>query len=156
MAFEIERKFLVRNGSWLCPDLPQRHIAQAYLTPPGNPVSIRIRIVDQVSSVITVKSSNAGKTREEYEYPLPLGDAQALISFAVGSIIEKRRFIRIEGEARWEIDCFEGVNSGLVVAEIELASEDAHVELPDWIGEEVTDETRFGNAALSQLPFNRW
>ena len=156
MGVEIERKFLVRDESWHTPDLPFRHIRQGYLTPPDNPLSIRIRIVDQQTAVITLKSTNESLSRDEYEYAIPLDDALALIVSASGSLIEKTRFIRTEGDARWEIDRFEGENAGLVVAEIELACEDAPIELPDWIGEEVTDEARFGNASLSRLPFSRW
>lgn len=149
-------QFLVRDGSWHTPDLPFRHIRQFYLTPPDNPLSIRIRIVDHQSAVITLKSTAAGVIRDEYEYAIPLDDAQALIASATGSLIEKTRFIRTEGSASWEIDRFEGENAGLVVAEIELSREDAPITPPDWIGEEVTDEARYGNAALSRLPFTRW
>lgn len=156
MGVEIERKFLVRNESWYSPDLPSRHIRQFYLTPQDNPLSIRIRIVDQRTAVITLKSTKAGISRDEYEYAIPLDDAQALIASATGSLIEKTRFIRTEGDASWEIDRFEGENAGLVVAEIELSREDAPITPPDWIGEEVTDEARYGNAALSRLPFTRW
>lgn len=156
MGVEIERKFLVRNGSWHSPDLPFHHIRQGYLTPPGNPLSIRIRIVDEQSAVITIKSTNAGLSRQEYEYPIPLDDAVALMASASGTVIEKTRFIRMEGDASWEIDRFEGENAGLVIAEIELPREDAPIELPDWIGEEVSDEPRYGNAALSVEPFSGW
>lgn len=156
MGVEIERKFLVRNESWLTPDLPFRHIRQGYLTPPDNPLSIRIRIVDQQCAFITLKTTKSGMSRDEYEYAIPLDDAQALIASASGSLIEKTRFIRTEGHARWEIDRFEGENTGLVVAEIELPREDAPIKLPEWIDEEVTNDPRYGNAALSRLPFSRW
>ena len=109
MGVEIERKFLVRDESWHTPDLPFRHIRQGYLTPPDNPLSIRIRIVDQQTAVITLKSTNDSLSRDEYEYAIPLDDA-----LASGSLIEKTRFIRTEGDARWEIDRFEGENAGLV------------------------------------------
>lgn len=95
MGVEIERKFLICDGRWHTPDLPFHHISQGHLTPPDNPLNIRIRIVDQQSAVITFKSTNAGRSREEYEYPIPLDDALALIASVSGSITEKIRFIRI-------------------------------------------------------------
>lgn len=104
MGQEIERKFLVRNNSWHSPGLERCHIRQGYLTEPNNPHSIRIRIVDNRTGVITIKSAVNGICRNEFEYAIPSPDAQELIASALGCVVEKTRFIWTEGDARWEID----------------------------------------------------
>ena len=147
MSFEIERKFLVRNSDWQ--RLATRHcdIRQAYLTI-GGKASVRVRIRDNSTATLTVKSRPAELRRLELEYPIPMLEAEALMPLRQGSIVEKVRYRIPWGDLAWEIDVFSGENEGLVIAEIELANEHQHVELPSWIGEEVTGKA----GVLQQLP----
>jgi adenylate cyclase len=156
MGVEIERKFLVLSRDWRSVAMDSSTIRQGYLTGPDNQLSVRIRIVDDKAAYLTLKSRQRGCSREEYEYPIPLDDGRSLLQSATGSLIEKRRYLVMEGRTRWEIDEFEGVNSGLVVAEVELASETTAIERPSWLGQEITSDVRYGNAFLAAKPFGSW
>ncbi|MCP5401649.1 MAG: CYTH domain-containing protein [Novosphingobium sp.] len=150
MAREIERKFLVCGDGWKARAVRSRHVRQAYLALAGK-VNVRVRVIDDAEAVLTIKSAEAGQSREEFEYPIPLEDAEALIALRVGNCIEKRRFIVPAGAgANWEIDVFDGPHRGLVLAEIELAEGGDIPERPGWLGEEVTHEERYYNAALAR------
>jgi CYTH domain-containing protein len=105
---------------------------------------------------LTIKGVSVGATRAEFEYAIPLDDAQALLGLCEGPLVEKTRHILQYAGTTWEVDDFAGDNAGLVVAEVELPSEDAAFERPDWLGEEVTHDARYFNASLSQKPFQRW
>jgi adenylate cyclase len=155
MSFEIERKFLVRNSDWQPLATKHCNIRQAYLTI-GGKASVRVRIRDNHTATVTVKSRPAELRRLELEYPIPMLEAEALMPLRQGSIVEKVRYRIPWGELAWEIDVFAGENEGLVIAEIELANEHQHVELPSWIGEEVTGKPEYYNSFLVQQPFRSW
>lgn len=155
MPQEIERKFLVANDGWRETADQGRRFIQAYLAETDR-AAIRVRIIDGTSAVFTIKSAKSGLSRAEFEYPLPLADAVALSELRQGSVLEKTRF-RIPHAARtWEVDVYSGDNAGLVIAEVELDREDAAVELPPWVGREVTGEARYYASRLSARPFRAW
>jgi adenylate cyclase len=155
MGFEIERKFLVSGDSWRDLVLRRTSMRQAYLTPNGR-TSIRVRIKDNSSATLTIKNRGAQLRRLELEYPIPILDAESLISLRSGSVIEKVRHIVVDSGATWEIDVFAGENEGLIIAEVELRDENQHVVLPPWIGAEVTGQTQYYNGSLAQRPFGSW
>jgi adenylate cyclase len=154
MSVEIERKFLVRDDRWKA--LGQGVLLrQGYLSSHPERV-VRVRIEGD-AAILTIKGRSVGATRGEWEYPVPLADAQTFLdSLCERPIIEKYRSrIRFEGMV-WEVDEFLGENAGLVVAEIELEHEDQVFIKPDWIGEEVTQDARYFNANLLRHPYRAW
>ncbi len=155
MPFEIERKFLVQTEDWRSQATSSREPKQFYLAL-GRRFSARIRIEDAVGAWLTIKSAQAGATRSEFEYPISIEDAREMAAMAVGTVIEKRRYIVPFSGLAWEVDEFAGNNAGLVVAEVELSSEDQNLELPRWVGQEVTNNERYSNAALAETPFKSW
>ena len=155
MPKEIERKFLVADEGWRALADKGRKLRQAYLAETER-VAVRVRIEEGGKAVLTVKSAVPGLSREEFEYPLPGSDAGALFRLRQGSVVEKTRF-RVPHAGRiWEIDVYRGDNDGLVVAEVELESEADAVELPAWLGREVTGERCYYAARLAQSPFKDW
>jgi adenylate cyclase len=148
MAKEIERKFLVRSDAWRAAASGSEGIVQGYLTRGGG-VTVRIRIFDDARAVLTIKAGGTMLSRDEYEYEVPLADGHELLAHAGGQVIEKRRYGVPYGGRDWEVDVFEGRHAGLVLAEIEMESEDAKVELPDWVGEDVTGDLRYYNSSLA-------
>jgi len=106
--------------------------------------------------MITVKGITVGMSRAEYEYSIPLIDAQDMLKLCEGPLIEKYRWLYSSGDLTWEIDEFLGANKGLVVAEIELDHEGQTIDLPDWVGREVTNDKRYFNSSLSSSPFTTW
>ena len=155
MPLEIERKFLVQNEDWRSLATSRRMLKQFYLAT-GQRSSVRIRIESEVGAWLTVKSSQSGPTRSEFEYPIPIEEAEQMATMAVDAVVEKVRHIVPFAGLKWEIDEFAGDNEGLVVAEVELCSEDQALELPPWIGKEVTNKKRYFNASLSETPFKSW
>jgi len=152
MATEIERKFLVRGDDWKA--APAERYTQGYLNRDQRR-TVRVRIVRD-EAWLTVKGENDGATRAEFEYAIPLADAQQLLALCDGPLVSKlRRVVRHAGST-WEIDEFLGDNAGLVVAEIELESEQQAFARPDWLGEEVTHDARYFNSSLAQRPFSTW
>jgi len=154
MAKEIERKFLVKscNFATLAPGVP---IKQGYIS--SSPThSVRVRSYGD-RGFITIKGPTRGATRDEFEYEIPLADAQEiLVRLCEHPAIEKTRYRIAVGKHIFEVDRFAGANQGLVVAEVELDSEDEVVQLPDWIGSEVTGDARYYNSNLSRRPFSTW
>ena len=146
---EIERKFLVIGEAWRNAVVEDRAIQQGYLIAAKDRV-LRVRIVDGASAVITIKiASEDPVERREYEYGVPIGDGRELLDLCGGRVVGKRRHtLRLRGKA-WVIDVFEGRHAGLVLAEIELAAADEPFERPAWLGDEVTDDPGYGNAALA-------
>lgn len=130
-------------------------IRQAYLSSCGK-ASVRVRIRDSRVAWLTIKSRGAGMRRLELEYPIPVLEAEALIALRSGSVIEKVRNVVPCRGVTWEIDVFEGENEGLIVAEVELRDEQQEVELPPWIGAEVTAQARYYSGALAERPFRSW
>ena len=154
MPREIERKFLVANDGWRVHADAGRRLRQAYLAETGRAV-VRARL-EGTGAVLTIKSAEPGLSRQEFEYPVPVSDAEALIELRQGSVLEKTRFHVPHAGRRWEVDVYEGDNTGLTIAEIELESEAAAVDLPAWIGREVTGERRFYASALAERPYSSW
>ena len=154
MPLEIERKYLVRNDSWRSLGEGNRY-RQGYLsTEPGRIVRIRVAAG---KGFITVKGLTVNMTRPEYEYAIPVEDANEMLdTLCLKPIIEKVRYTIEHDGLFWEVDEFEGENAGLVIAEVELARADQTILLPDWIGEEVTDDARYYNASLIANPFTHW
>ncbi|MBU2533065.1 MAG: CYTH domain-containing protein, partial [Alphaproteobacteria bacterium] len=139
MALEIERKFLVIGDSWRSKAAEGQKLRQAYLASSAQN-SVRVRIVDERRAWLTIKSGYRGITRDEFEYEVPVEDAQEMIELRQNSVIDKVRYPLADGSLIWEIDVFSGDNDGLVIAEIELDDADHEPDLPDWIGDEVTGE----------------
>ena len=155
MGVEIERKFLVVDDSWREASPPGVRYRQGYLTTdPGS--SVRVRVSGD-RAWLNIKSATVGVTRREYEYEIPGADAHAILEeLCVKPLIEKTRFV-VEHDGRtWEIDVFEGDNAGLVVAEVELESEDEEITLPAWAGEDVSHDVRYYNQRLVEHPYSRW
>ena len=155
MAVEIERKFLVVEDSWREAASAEMQFRQGYLsTDPSN--SVRVRVHGD-NAWLNIKSTTVGVTRSEFEYEIPAADAHAILEeLCVKPLIEKTRFV-VEHDGRvWEIDVFEGDNAGLVVAEIELESAGDEFALPAWVGEDVSDDTRYYNQRLVEHPYSRW
>ena len=161
MPIEIERKFLPANDAWRARVARSQRMAQGYLNDAravregAQNVSMRVRIAGQ-DAHLNLKSRELGHTRQEFEYPIPVMDARALLALCVGGVIDKRRHLVRHGGHLWEVDEFLGDNAGLVVAEIELDSADESFDLPGWAGREVTDAARYYNLALASHPYARW
>ena len=153
MAKEIERKFLVKKELFK-PTVEGEYIAQGYLSStPERTVRVRIK---NHCGYLTIKGRNTGISRSEFEYEIPENEAKELLELCEPSIIIKHRYnINFNG-SKWEVDLFEGDNEGLIVAEIELKSEDEIFSKPDWIDEEVSFDVRYYNSNLSKYPFKSW
>lgn len=146
MAIEIERKFLVVGDAYREAAVRILHIEQGYLSrDPERTVRVRVR---DDKGFLTVKGVTDGATREEYEYEVPVDDARRMLRLALPGVIAKTRYIVDYAGHRWEIDEFHGDRAPLVVAEIELESEDAEFNLPPYIGEEVTGNPRYYNSNM--------
>lgn len=155
MAIEIERKFLLKNNSWRDHYIKKMEFRQGYLSVSPD-CTIRVRVSDD-EGWMTVKGKARNITRSEFEYIIPKADAEnMLLEFAAENIIEKvRYFIDYKG-SEWIVDEFFGRNRGLVLAEIELSSENVIYEKPAWIGEDVSNDYRYCNSNLSQKPYSKW
>ncbi|WP_286968581.1 CYTH domain-containing protein [Flavobacterium sp. UBA4854] len=153
---EIERKFLVKSDDFKKQAFAQNDIAQGYLSSaPERTVRVRIK---GHKGFITIKgiSNTAGMSRFEWENEIPLDEAQELLKLCEKGKIEKTRYEIKSGNHVFEVDEFYGENEGLIMAEIELNSEDETFEKPDWLGEEVTNDKRYYNAYLSKNPYKDW
>jgi len=154
MGIEIERKFLVRGEGWRQQASTQTRFSQGYLS--RDPArTVRVRIAGE-QAFLTIKGATTGATRAEFEYALPMADAQQLLAMSDGPVVEKIRHLCVFEGMTWEVDEFLGANAGLVVAEIELDSEAQAFAHPAWLGEEVTGDARYVNANLAVNPFTRW
>lgn len=154
MGTEIERKFLVEGDSW-------RGAASSTSFRQGYLSTVKERTVRVRSAggrgTLTIKGITVGATRSEFEYSIPVEDADALLDeLCERPLIEKTRHVVDVGGTIWEIDEFAGLNAGLIVAEVELASEDAAFTPPGWLGDEVTDDPRYFNANLIAHPYSEW
>ncbi|AFY64838.1 CYTH domain-containing protein [Geitlerinema sp. PCC 7407] len=154
MPKEIERKFLVKNDAWraIAVGVPY---CQGYLScDVGATVRVR-RVGDR--GYLTVKGPTQGVIRLEYEYPIPVAEAEEMLQrLCLRPLIEKVRHKVVLDGVVWEIDEFGGENAGLIVAEVELVTEDHPLTLPEWIGEEVSHDPRYFNANLVSMPYCRW
>jgi adenylate cyclase len=154
MAQEIERKFRVANDDWRAMASSSSSLKQGYLSSSAE-ATVRVRLEDNLGT-LTIKSKTKGITRNEFEYAIPAQEAKELLIICSGPLIEKTRY-RIPQENRtWEIDVFEGDNDGLIIAEIELTSEDDYFVKPQWLGEEVSGDSRYYNSNLATHPYVNW
>ncbi len=154
MKVEIERKFLVKNQDWKRLIVEKHTIQQGYLNVDKS-CNVRVRIMNNLA-FITIKGKRVNTARPEFEYEIPLNDAESILKLSKTSIIKKTRFtVNHQGQI-WEIDQFEGDNQGLVIAEIELKQKDEAISLPNWIGTEISNDERFYNLSLSSNPFKNW
>jgi len=161
MGIEIERKFLLASEAWRAQATRVERMAQGYLNDAAavregrQNVSMRVRISAD-AAWLNLKSRGLGALRQEFEYPIPLADAEALLALCVGGRIEKWRHQVVHEGHVWEIDEFLGDNAGLVVAEIELTAVDEAFVRPPWLGLEVTELARYYNLNLAERPYSRW
>lgn len=155
MPIEIERKFLVAHEGWRAGVTQATRLRQGYLCVEAGR-TVRVRLAGD-KAWLTIKGPGAGAARSEFEYPLPPTDALHLLDqLCLRPQIDKTRHLVPHGGLTFEVDVFHGDNEGLVMAEVELDAADTHVDLPPWIGTEVTGDHRYFNAYLTQHPFNTW
>ncbi len=155
MSQEIERKFLVK-GDFMPEVYNSQRIVQGYIcSTPGRTVRVRIR---GEKGYLTIKGASdaSGMSRYEFEQEIPLADAEELLKLCEPGAIDKVRHLAKHGSHIWEIDVFAGDNEGLVVAEIELKSEDEPFSLPEWVGDEVTGDRKYYNSMLTKVPYCKW
>jgi adenylate cyclase len=152
MATEIERKFLVHGAAWR-QGVPTR-LRQGYLSR-DKQRTVRVRIAG-ARAYLTIKGLTQGSSRPEFEYEIPLRDAETLLTLCDGPPLEKNRYKVMHAGALWEIDEFLGANTGLVVAELELKDEGQAFERPGWLSSEVTGDPRYYNANLIAAPYSTW
>ena len=154
MAKEIERKFLVDMNQWK-PDHSGSMIKQGFIPTSGHSV-VRIRISGD-KAYLTIKGKNTGSVRSEFEYSIPVFDAEQMLQeICDRPFIEKTRYLANYSSSTWEVDVFHGENGGLTIAEIELDSVDQKIDLPPWVSKEVTDDPRYYNVNLVNHPFILW
>lgn len=153
MGLETERKFLLNGNEWRRLGTPVAY-AQGYLSR-GTGRTVRVRIAGE-RAFLTIKGPVTGITRQEFEYEIPPGDARNLLPLCDGPVIEKKRTRIPLGDHVWEVDEFSGENAGLIVAEVELSDPSESVNLPAWIGSEVTGDPRYYNSNLTVNPYLRW
>lgn len=154
MGLEIERKFLVKDSSWRDAALPGVRYVQGYMH--FSKGVVRARVAGD-KAFLTVKGMVSGASRLEFEYPIPAADALAILEkLSEGPRIEKTRFIVPFQGFKWEMDVFDGENKGLVVAELELESEEQVFPKPPWLGVEVTSDLRYSNSNLARNPYSKW
>ena len=155
MAKEIERKFRVRSDAWRGEVQRSTLLRQGYLANTTR-ASIRVRLEGE-RALLSVKGMEPGMSRDEFEVAVPVADAREMLErLCEGLAIEKWRHIVLHEGSKWEIDEFLAENAGLVIAELELQSEDARFERPSWLGTEVTHDERYYNFRLSQKPYRHW
>jgi len=155
MGIEVERKFLVKSDAWRGREESQVHIMQGYLANNAG-LTVRARVKGE-NAFLTIKGSTQGISRAEYEYQIPVEDAESMLKdLAIFPPVDKvRHRIRV-GDHVWELDVFAGENQGLVMAEVELGSEDESFEMPEWAGDEVSSDPRYYNVNLARNPFRHW
>ncbi len=159
MATEIERKFLVKNDEWKVHVTETHFIKQGYLQSgldTSQQSSVRVRISNKTAN-INIKSAELSAVRQEFEYEIPLHDAEQMLRTLCNDVvIEKTRFYVPYGSHLWEIDVFAGDNAGLQMAEVELGDLGEHFEKPDWLGPEVSHDGRYYNNYLIKNPYYQW
>lgn len=153
MNIEIERRFLVRGDAWRSLAVPQT-LEQGYMKV-DKACSIRVRIV-QDQAWLTIKGFISDVSRHEFEYPIPLAHARTMLAQMCPFKLEKHRYTIEHQGFVFDVDEYFGDNAPLVVAEIELPTEDTPFARPDWLGEEITHDGRFSNAYLSRHPYGQW
>lgn len=157
MATEVERKFLLTSDAWRAVADSGTLFEQGYIATANSGDTVRVRIAGE-TGYLTLKGPTKGLSRAEWEYEIPVSDAQDMLQTLCkpNHIRKKRHLIEAPDGLVWEIDVFEGKNAGLIIAEVELDSEAQEIELPNWIGAEVSDDPRYFNASLVEHPFSDW
>lgn len=155
MAVEIERKFLVEQDTWRAQVESEARIMQGYLAN-SEDVTVRARVKGD-QAFLTIKGASRGVARSEFEYSIPVEDAEDMLrELAVSPPVDKVRYrVRVGGHV-WDLDVFSGENAGLVMAEVELGAEDEAFEMPDWAGQEVSSDPRYYNVNLARNPYKHW
>jgi len=154
MGIEIERRFLVKNEDWRSKVILSEDFSQAYLNSNSDEWTIRIRIIDNNQSYITLKSSTNGLLNYEFEYPIPQEDAIELLNLSKYKITKTRFQLKLN-KKNWVVDSFGGANSSLTIAEIELSSESEQIKVPAWCGQEITGIKSLSNASLAKIPITK-
>lgn len=155
MGVEIERKFLVINDKWHERILSESRIKQGYIANQKH-VTVRVRVARD-SAWLNIKGATSGIRRAEFEYPVPLEDAESMLQQVVQQpYISKTRYKVKCGNHIWDLDLFDDENRGLVMAEVELEDETEPFEMPEWAGEEVSGDPRYYNASLVKNPYTTW
>ena len=155
MALEIERRFLVSGLAWQAHVRWSATLRQGYLVSAAEGLTLRVRSDDQQGAWLTLKFPAGGIARQEFEYAIPPGDAEALLLQCPQTLGKRRHGLDLAG-GDWVLDVFEAGNAPLVIAEVELESADQPVQIPAWCAAEITGEGRFSNAALARHPFAAW
>jgi adenylate cyclase len=154
MAIEIERKFLVRGDEWR--SLGKGTIYRQGYISTVNGVTVRVRIAGEIG-YITIKGKTEGIVRQEFEYPIPVADAEMMLNTLCDRpLIEKIRYKIDLNDLLWEVDEFLGENQGLILAEVELKDENQEIKWPEWIETEVTSDRRYYNSSLAKYPYQQW
>ena len=157
MALEIERRFLIATDDWRTLAGPSQPLRQAYLAASADGVTVRVRLGDADQAWLTLKAAAdaSGLVRHEFEYPIPVTDAEALWQLAPHRLAKTRYALELDG-GDWVVDCFEAENAPLRIAEVELPQADSPLAIPDWCGQEITGDGRWSNAQLAHRPLQHW
>ncbi len=155
MSLEIERRFLVRGERWKELAGQALHLRQGYLVIASNGLIVRVRINGDLQAWLTIKSPAEGIAQNEFEYSIPIQDAQALWELSSQRLLKTRYKLHLGG-GKWVVDCFEGLNYPLVLAEVEVSSLEDPLDIPDWCDKEITGELSLSNASLSSFPISTW
>ncbi len=153
MGIEIERRFLVENEDWKSHVMLSEDFSQAYLNSSVDEWATRVRIIDNTKAYITLKSSINGLVNYEFEYSIPTQDAIELIKLSKYKVTKTRYQLKIN-KKYWVVDLFDGSNSSLKIAEIELNSESEEIQIPSWCGQEITGIKSLSNASLAKTPIS--
>ncbi len=153
MGIEIERRFLVDNEDWKSEVILSEDFSQAYLSSSLDKWTTRVRIINNDAAYLTLKSSSNGLANYEFEYSIPLKDAIELIKLSKYKITKTRYQLKIN-KKNWVVDLFDGSNSSLKIAEIELNSESEEIQIPSWCGKEITGIKSLSNASLAKTPIS--
>lgn len=155
MPTEIERKFLVDHEKWNTLPKPNGNVYKQGYILSEEKRTVRIRVTPD-AAYITLKGASTGISRSEYEYSIPIAEGDEILENFATSAVAKTRYNIVFAGHLWEVDVFAGANTGLIVAEIELESEDEPFEKPEWVGAEVSHDSRYTNASLSVKPYKNW
>ena len=157
MALEIERRFLIASQGWRVVASKPQPLRQAYLAASADGVTVRVRLAGEDQAWLTLKAAadTSGLVRYEFEYAIPVKDAEALWSLAPHRLVKSRHVLDLDG-GDWVVDCFEAKNSPLLIAEVELPKADSPLRIPAWCGQEITGDGRWSNAQLAHHPLQHW
>tara|TARA_B100000945_G_C20081987_1_gene457264 strand:+ start:42 stop:542 length:501 start_codon:yes stop_codon:yes gene_type:complete len=154
MGIEIERRFLVRNEDWRSKVISSENFSQAYLNSNADKWTTRIRLINNNQAFITLKSSINGLINHEFEYPIPTKDAIELLKLSKYKISKTRYHLKVN-KKNWVVDSFNGSNSSLIIAEIELNSESEQIQIPTWCGQEITGIKSLSNSSLAKTSISK-